>query len=202
MIRRLELFALGFSFIGYVLSACNSGTGLTNGGSANTKKKEKKETSLDAKEPSGTGSDTGDENKRPAKEGSSADHAENDDADLSVIPPEVVSAAYLTCTTKQTGTTPEPEQIHLGCIVTRENGAAFPKFSASQQWSLKDSTGAPVEYVDIDLPEASVFHKIYGLNQKIYEDGVDPVVDIKTSDESVIPVKKKGVIRIGGKIVE
>lgn len=171
-------------------AACSSGTNMSAGSKEETKKETAK--TDDAKKS---------ETSRPEKKDTAAE-TEDDESDLSVIPPEVVSAAFLTCSTDDTGTTPDSGDVHLGCVIKDQNGEKISVATANDDWSLKNNRGEDVSYKDIDVPAGSQYHKIYGLTQTTYDAGVNPEVKVKASNDAVIPVKRKGKVTINGKEVQ
>jgi hypothetical protein len=176
--------------IQFAAVACSNGTNMS-GGSKDEKKKETAKTE-DARET---------ETNRPEQSDNGAD-ADDDDSDLSVIPPEVVSAAFLTCSTADTGTTPSEGDVHLGCVIKDEKGEKLTVVTKNEDWTLKSGSGDDVSYEDIEVPAGSQYHKIYGLTQATYEAGVNPEVRVKASNDEVIPVKRKGKVSINGKEVQ
>lgn len=170
--------------------ACSNGTNMS-GGSKDEQKTETANTD-DARKT---------ESKRPENKDKTAE-AEDDESDLSVIPPEVVSAAFLTCSTAETGTTPPEGEVHLGCVIKDEQGEKLTVTTKNEDWSLKSNSGDDVSYEDIDVPAGSPYHKIYGLTQATYDAGVNPEVQVRASNDEVIPVKRKGKVSINGKEVQ
>jgi hypothetical protein len=171
-----------FAIVALTLS-CNTGTSL-NGSS------EKKKSSNDAKT---------DSKKITSDKSDAKTEAEEDtDDDLSVIPPEVVSAAYLTCSTSDTETSPKEGEIHLGCNITNNKGKRLDVDQEKCKWDIKKKNGEEVEHERIEAPESSKYQRVFGLAKSDYESGVSPTVAVEVSDGSLVVLKRKGVVKING----
>src|SRR5690606_11389276 len=103
-------------------SACSSGTNMTGGGKDDEAQKRKSAREAVAETPAGT-------TEEPEGEGEL-------DEDLRVIPPEVVSGAYLTCASEERQSEESGGSVLYGCNVFDSNDRRVDVEDVRPQWRL------------------------------------------------------------------
>ena len=125
------------------------------------------------------------------------------DDDLRVVPPEVVSGAYLTCVDSGTGTTPPPGKIHHGCAAVKADGITHVDLKHFKTtWSTEDIiSGSDVPMIDIPLPAESKFDSIFEISADAVQRGIRSHLKILGGGNSSAELQTRGKCIINGRVV-
>lgn len=176
MVTRLVL-----GLICFALSACSGGGASLSG---KDKKKEKTETAADVAPPT------------------PEDEKENDD--LRVIPPEVVSGAYLACERGDKADGLADDHVRLGCTAYSGFGTDKKRLDLSgykKTWTVtnKDFEAVDAAQVkDVEVKTGSKYDKIWDVRRGLADLGLKAKVDLVGHAHSTVTLKSTGLVFIDG----
>lgn len=190
---------LGGLVVVCLLAACSNGTGLkagaraTGGGSADQQKKP----AAEAQKPTGA--------QEQASSGTSPETPkepddEKTDDELRVIPPEVVSGAFLTCDYDDTDAATYGH-VRYGCEAVLENGDHADLTGFKQQWVLMDALYShPLAAKELPIPTGSKLHHLWEVPVAMYETGVKARLVLEGADGTTATLKTHGTVIINGEV--
>jgi hypothetical protein len=132
-----------------------------------------------------------------------SDEGDATEEDLRVIPPEIITGAYLTCTTKGTGTTAPDGKVHYGCQARdKETDVPLVLEGFREEWKLRDLFGALVPAIDVAIPEGVALNRIWEIAKKDTKNGLSASLALDGAEATHADVKGKGSVFIDGDLVE
>lgn len=157
-----------------MLTTACSGSGLSgvSPGGAKNKKKSGGET---------LGTEEAGETTKDKDRGQGGDEGGNEpagDGELRVIPPEIVSGAYLTCVGERGDPNDQTSSLDYGCAAYDKNGARLSLAGAVQVWTLKTNEGTDVAAQDKGPQES--LDQVWRLNERVPVSELHPKVVLTT----------------------
>jgi hypothetical protein len=162
------------------LAACSGDSNLSDGGKAS--QSEKTETA-----------ETSGQKSSNAKQTSEIEVEEEEDEDLRIIPPEIVSGAYLVCNTTETST-----HVDHGCNAHNAATDELLVDGYDIEWTLINKRR---ETIDADLIESETYQVQWRMSLEQAKDGVYTELEVPTKGGRAV-VRQPGVTWHNGALLE